>query len=49
MIDINNLHLQYVTNQQGEQTAVILPIREFAESKQAKHLNFKPVGETNDY
>ncbi len=31
MIDINNLHLQYLTNQQGEQTAVVLPIQEFAE------------------
>ncbi|OAI12746.1 hypothetical protein A1359_13720 [Methylomonas lenta] len=31
MIDINNLHLQYLTNQQGEQTAVVLPIQEFTE------------------
>lgn len=31
MIDINNLHLQYLTNQQGEQTAIVLPINEFTE------------------
>ncbi len=31
MIDINNLHLQYLTNQQGDQTAVVLPIQEFTE------------------
>jgi len=31
MININNLHLQYLTNQQGEQTAVVLPINEFTE------------------
>lgn len=31
MIDINNLHLQYLTNQQGEQVAVVLPIQEFTE------------------
>jgi hypothetical protein len=31
MIDINNLHLQYLTNQKGEQTAVVLPIQEFTE------------------
>lgn len=31
MIDINSLHLQYLTNQQGEQTAVVLPINEFTE------------------
>lgn len=31
MIDIRNLHLQYLTNQQGEQTAVVLPINEFTE------------------
>lgn len=33
MIDINNLHLQYLTNQQGEQVAVVLPIQEFTELK----------------
>lgn len=31
MIDINNLHLQYLTNQQGEQVAVVLSIQEFTE------------------
>jgi hypothetical protein len=31
MINISNLHLQYITNQQGEQTAVVLPVNEFLE------------------
>lgn len=31
MIDISTLHLQYLTNQQGEQTAVVMPIQEFTE------------------
>ena len=31
MIDIHNLHLNYITNPQGEQTAVMLPMNEFLE------------------
>jgi len=31
MIDIHNLHLNYITNPQGEKTAVMLPIEEFME------------------
>jgi len=31
MIDHNRLKLQYVTNEAGEKTAVILPIEEFRE------------------
>ena len=31
MIDIHNLHLNYITNPQGEKTAVMLPIEQFME------------------
>ena len=31
MINTNNLHLQYLTNTKGKQTAVVLPINEFNE------------------
>lgn len=31
MIDLNKLHLQYLINAHGEQTAVVLPINEFNE------------------
>lgn len=31
MLDLKRLHLQYVANEQGERTAVILPIQEFEE------------------
>lgn len=31
MIDIHNLNLNYITNPQGEKTAVMLPIEQFME------------------
>ncbi len=31
MINFLNLHTQYITNEKGEKTAVILPISEFEE------------------
>lgn len=31
MVDLSRLNLQYVANEQGEKTAVIVPIEEFQE------------------
>lgn len=31
MLDVKHLDLQYVTNEQGQKTAVILPIEQFEE------------------
>lgn len=34
MIDMSNLHLQYIANQQGEQTDVVLPVNDYLKLKE---------------